>query len=91
MKRKTLTTEKLNEAREKRLKEDMSPREEKQSLWEKRINTWEEDLLIYVCQQLADGCKVYKKEISLAHYEDETVMDLDSILHITYLHHNFTV
>ena len=39
-------TEKLNEARKKRLKEDFSPREEKQNLWEKRINTWEEDLLI---------------------------------------------
>ena len=47
MKRKTLTkTRKLNEAREKRLKEDLSPREEKQNLWEKHINTWEEDLLI---------------------------------------------
>ena len=47
MKRKALTkTEKLNEAREKRLKEDLSPREEKQNLWEKHINMWEEDLLI---------------------------------------------
>ena len=47
MKRKTLTkTEKLNEAREKRLKENLSPREEKQNLWEKRINTWEKYLLI---------------------------------------------
>ena len=47
MKKKTLTkTEKLNEAREKRLKEHLSPREEKQNLLETRINTWEEDLLI---------------------------------------------
>ena len=30
------------------------------------------------------------KKISLAHYEDETVIGLASILHITYLHHNFT-
>ena len=36
----------VNEAREKRLKEDLSPRERKQNLWEIRINTWEEDLLI---------------------------------------------
>ena len=44
--------------------------------------------LSYVRQQLADGCKVCKKETSLAHYEDETVIGLISILHITYLHHN---
>ena len=37
--------------------------------------------LSYVCQKLADGCKVCKKEISLAHYEDETVIGLASILH----------
>ena len=44
---KTLTkAEMLNEAREKRLKGDLSPREEKQNLWEKRINTWDDDLLI---------------------------------------------
>ena len=42
--------------------------------------------LSYVCQQLADGCKVCKTEISLAHYKDETVMGLASILYITYLH-----
>ena len=37
MKRKTLTkTEKLDENREKQLKEDLSPREEKQNLWGKR-------------------------------------------------------
>ena len=36
----------------------------------------------------ADGCKVCKKEISLAHYEDEIVIGLASILHITYLHHS---
>ena len=47
--------------------------------------------LIYVCQQLAAGCKVCKKEISLAHYEDETVIGHISMLHITYLHHSFTV
>ena len=47
--------------------------------------------LSYVCQQLEDGCKVCKTGISLAHYEDETVIGLASILHITYLHHNFTV
>ena len=46
--------------------------------------------LSYVCQQLADCCKVCKKEISLTH-EEETVIGLASILHITYLHHNFTV
>ena len=47
MKRKTLTKiEKLNEARDKRLKEDLCSREEKQNLWEKRINTWGKDLLI---------------------------------------------
>ena len=45
----------------------------------------------YVCQQLADGCKLCKTEVSLAHYEDETVIGLDSILHRTYIHHNFTV
>ena len=38
--------------------------------------------LNHVCQKLADGCKVCKKEISLAHYEDETVIDLASILHV---------
>ena len=37
----------------------------------------------YVCQQLADGCTVYETEVSLAHYEDETVKGLASILHIT--------
>ena len=47
--------------------------------------------LSYVCQQLADGCKMCKKEIALAHYEDEAVVGLASILHITYIHHNFTV
>ena len=30
--------------------------------------------LSYVCQQLADGCKVCKTEISLAHYEDEAFL-----------------
>ena len=45
----------------------------------------------YVCQQLEDGCKVCKTEISLALHEDETVIGLAGILHITYLHHNFTV
>ena len=38
---------------------------------------------------MAGGCKVCKTEISLAQYEDETVIGLASILHITYLHHNF--
>ena len=48
--------------------------------------------LSYVCQQLADGCKVCKTEISLTHYENETVIaGIVSILHITYFHHNFTV
>ena len=42
-----------------------------------------------VCQQLEDGCKVHKK--SLAHYEDETVIGLASILHATCLHHNLTI
>ena len=78
MKRKTLRTEKLDEAREKRLKEDLSPREE--NFWGKLINTWEKDLS-YVCHQLADGCKECKTEISLAHYEDETDR---TCWHITY-------
>ena len=43
-----------------------------------------------VCQQLEDGCKVRKKK-SLAHYEDETVIGLASILHSTYLHHKITI
>ena len=47
MKKKTLTkTEKLNETRNKQLKEDLGTIEEKQNKWGKRINTWEEDLLI---------------------------------------------
>ena len=37
------------------------------------------------------AAKCVKKEISLAHYEHETVKGLPSILHITYLHRNFTV
>ena len=37
--------------------------------------------LCYVCQQLADGCTVCKTEISLACYEDETVICLAIILH----------
>ena len=47
--------------------------------------------LSYVCQQQTDSCKVCKTEISLAHYEDENVIGLASILHITYLPHNFSV
>ena len=47
--------------------------------------------LSYVCQQLADGRKVCKKERSLVHYEDETMIGLNSILHVTYLRHNFTI
>ena len=35
--------------------------------------------------------KCVAKEISLAHYEDETVIRLASVLYITYSHHNFTV
>ena len=31
-----------------------------------------------------------KKEVSLANYEDETAIGFASILHITYIHHNFT-
>ena len=61
---------KANEAREKRSKEDLSPREEKQNLWEKHINMWEEDLLIWAIWQMAAKC--VKKEVSLVHYEDET-------------------
>ena len=38
--------------------------------------------LSYDCQQVANGCKVRKKEISLVHYEDETVIGLASILYI---------
>ena len=94
MKRKTLTkTEKLNEGREKLVNDGLSPREEKQNLWEKTYEYVGRGLidLSCVCQQLADGCKVCKTEISLAHYEDETVIGLASILHITYLHHSFTV
>ena len=45
--------------------------------------------LIYVCQQLEDRCKVCKK--SLAYYEDKTMIGLASILHATYLQHNFTI
>ena len=30
-------------------------------------------------------------KISLAHYEDETVIGLASILHATCLHHNLTI
>ena len=93
MKRKTSTkTERLNEAREKRLKEDLSPREENRTCGktykyvERRFIN-----LSYACQQLADGCEVCKTAISLVHYEDDTVIGLASILHITYLHHNFTV
>ena len=37
--------------------------------------------------QMAAVCKT---NISLAHCEDKTVIGLASILHITYLHHNFT-
>ena len=37
------------------------------------------------------AAKCVKKEISLVHYEDETVISLASILHVTYLHHNFTI
>ena len=37
------------------------------------------------------AAKMRKTEISLAHYEDETVIGLASILHITYLYHNFAV
>ena len=94
MKWKTLTkTKKLNEAREKRLKEDLSHREEKTGPVGKAYKYVEKRFidLSYVCHQLADGRKVCKKEISLAHYEDETVIGLISMLHITYLHHSFTV
>ena len=94
MKRKTLTkTEKLNEDREERLKDDLSPREEKQSLWQKMYKYVGKRFIdvSYVCQQLEDGCKVCKTEKPLTRYEDETVICLARILHITYLHHNFTV
>ena len=92
MKRKTSTkTEKLNETREKRLKEHLRPREEKQNQWEKTYKYVERRFidLSYVCQQLADGCKVCKTEISLTHYEDDTVTGLANMLDMTYLHHNF--
>ena len=88
MKRKTSKkTEKLDEDKQTRLKEDLSPREKRQNLWENRMNTWKRRFidLSYVCQQLADGCKLCKTEISLAHYEDETMIGLDSILHITFI------
>ena len=86
MKWKTLTkTEKLNEAREKRLKEDLSPRGKTEPVGKtyKYVGLLGRRFidLNYVCQQLEDGCKV-KKEISLAYYEDETVIGL--IKHITY-------
>ena len=72
--------------------EDLSPRQEKQPVGEtyKYVGRRFIDLS-YVCQQLADGCKVCEKEISLAHYEDDTVTGLASILHITFLNHSFTV
>ena len=82
MKSKTLTkTKKLNEAREKRLKEDFSPKEEKQNLWEKPYKYVGRRFidLRYVCLQLAAGCKMCKTEISLTHHEDETVIGLASI------------
>ena len=63
MKRKPLTkTRKLNEAGKKRLKEDLSPREEKQNLWELYKYVARFIDLSYVFQQLADGCKVCKKK-----------------------------
>ena len=62
MKRKPLTkTRKLNEAEKKRLKEDLSPRQEKQNLWETYKYVARFIDLSYVFQQLADGCKVCKK------------------------------
>ena len=82
---------KCDEATEKRLKEDLSPRKEKLKpvgKTYKHVGKWFIDLR-YVCQQLANDCKVHKKEISLAHYEDETVIGLASTLYVTYLHHNF--
>ena len=70
-------TEKLNEAREKRLKEDLSPRGNTEPVGKTYEYVGRKFIdLSHVCQQLADGCKVCKKEISLAHYKDETVIGL---------------
>ena len=94
MKRKTFTkTEKLYEARGETIKRRFEPQRGKTEPVGKSYKYVGRRFiyLSYVCQQLADDCKVYKTEISLTHYEDETVIGLASILHITYLHHNFTV
>ena len=86
-------TEKLNKAREKTIKGRFEPqigKTEPVGKTYKYVGRRFIDLSC-VCHQLTDGCIVCKKEISLAHYEDESVIGLASILHITYLHHNFTV
>ena len=93
MKRRNLTkTEKLNEDREERFKEDLSSREKKTEPVGKSYKYVGRRFidLSCVCQQLADGCKVCKTEISPVHYEDETVTGLAGISHITDLRHNFT-
>ena len=64
MKRRTLRqTEKVNKAREKRLNEDLNPKEENRTCGKTYKYVGRFIDLSYDCQLLADGCKVCRTEI----------------------------